>query len=86
VPVFDELAATATLFDGGHGPQLRRAFGSTAMASIETSRPWGRRTWAGAERAGGGSAFTSGPPDLQGARLGETVARYLQKHHFQPLG
>jgi len=31
--------------------------GSTAMASIETRSPWGRSTFAGAERAGGGSGM-----------------------------
>ena len=31
--------------------------GSTAIASIDTSRPRGNRTWAGAERAGGGSGM-----------------------------
>ena len=33
------------------------SLGSSAIASIETSRPWGRRTCAGAERAGGGSGM-----------------------------
>jgi len=31
--------------------------GSTAIASIETSKPRGSRTWAGADRAGGGSGI-----------------------------
>jgi len=31
--------------------------GRTAIASIETSRPRGSRTWAGADRAGGGSGM-----------------------------
>jgi hypothetical protein len=43
----------------GGAPALiyEEASGCTAIASIETSRPWGKRTWAGAERAGGGSGM-----------------------------
>jgi hypothetical protein len=33
------------------------SLGSAAIASIEMSRPWGSRTWAGAERAGAGSGM-----------------------------
>ncbi len=33
------------------------SLGSSAIASIEMSRPWGSRTWAGAERAGAGSGM-----------------------------
>ena len=45
----------------GNRLQIRQgrleASGSTAIASIETSRPRGSRTLAGAERAGGGSGM-----------------------------
>ena len=38
-------------------PSYAEAPGSTAMASIDTSSPRGSRTWAGADRAGGGSGM-----------------------------
>jgi hypothetical protein len=44
----------------GQAQRLRiygETLGSTAIASIETSRPRGNRTSAGAERAGGGSGM-----------------------------
>jgi hypothetical protein len=37
--------------------RLDQGLGSIAIASIETSRPRGSRTWAGADRAGGGSGM-----------------------------
>jgi hypothetical protein len=55
--VDDGLSCIRHVRDADVAETWSYSLGSSAIASIETSRPWGRRTCAGAERAGGGSGM-----------------------------
>jgi hypothetical protein len=51
------MACRPTSRDADLAETWSYSLGSSAIASIEMSRPWGKRTWAGAERAGAGSGM-----------------------------
>jgi hypothetical protein len=56
-PSIDGLPHFRQVRDADLAETWSYSLGSSAIASIEMSRPWGSRTWAGAERAGAGSGM-----------------------------